>query len=553
MKTNYTYKMKIKIKDKEFYLDKNYSIIEFNQFLQEQGIDFENNILNIKPTISNFKKCYKFVRDKKEFIDYYNHLLFLKQQKDKNIFENYSFLRDFQKESIIKMLNTNKNGFLLSLEQGLGKTLTSLTYSKIKNYSKIFIIAPKSLLNQWEQELNHWFNEKDVCIYSGTIDKRKKLYNQNYKYNIISYESFRNDFEKFPNLKLKVKNSLFIFDESTKLKNSKSKLYKTFKKVCNLSSFNLFMTGTPINNALQDIDNQIKLIDNKLTNINDHLIKEEIKIGYGINARIFQQVIGYKNLDRYIKDINKVYFRKTKNEVAKELPEKIITTYNIKQPKFILNLKDEIINSLSLFQGFTLLQTLDSDFNSFKNSDSENVEFLLDGLKLPKYENPKLEILKEIIEPLNESVLIFSRFKKTGEIICNYLESQFKDKKIVIVNSGTKNKDEISTKFKNKEIDIVIATDTWSKGISFPDVNYLINFDINPSYETYFQRQDRIHRLNSKEPKFIYNIVGNVIEDYVLELLEEKIKLAKQVTEGQGDIINNNIMEQIKKHLGFKS
>jgi len=544
--------MKLKIKDKIFKL-KDMKPIEVNYFIQETEAKKINNIIELESSIRNFKKAYKIVKDKELFKNYYNQLIMEKRKKENNLFTNYEFLYEFQKQSIKKILNTNYRGFILSLQQGLGKTVVSLITAKIRKENNIWIVAPASLLNQWKDEIIKWLGNNDICIYNGTKTQRDKLYKKINKYNIISYETLRNDYMKNLDLKKNIINSFMIFDESTKLKNKKTKLYKSFLKICKMNKFNLFLTGTPINNALQDIDNVIKLIDKKITNINNHLVWEEVRIGWGHNAKIFHKVVGYKNLDDYLKNISNIYFREIKNNVAKELPKKNIITINIKQTKLQHKIKEAILNNMSAFQGFTLLQTLECGYEIIKKSNSENAQLIIDEFKFPiNNENPKLEVLYNLLEEVNDSVLIFSRFKESCNNIAESLKKKFPNKKITIVTAETKNKNEIATKFKNKEIDYVIATDTWAKGISFPDIDYLINFDISASFEMYFQKQDRIHRINSITPKFIYNLVGDVIENHIMDLLKEKTKLAEQITEGKGDAINKiDIKKEIIKKLGW--
>jgi len=545
--------MIIKIKDKEFILKDNLSVIDINYLKQKLKCSVvNNNFLIAEPRLSNFKLLISYVEDKDGLINYCKQLIKKKQQALIDRFSNYKYLYDFQKDGINKILNSRNGGFILSFEQGLGKTLTSLVTAELRNETNVWIIVPASLLLQWKNEINNWFNDSDVCIYKGTKQKRAKLYKDNHKYNVISYETLSNDYSDL-NLKQNLNNCFAIFDESTKLKNKKTKLYKTFKLVCQKVGFKLFLTGTPVNNKLQDIDNVIRLISNNIVdNVNNYIIWEQVTVGWGANARVFMKQVGYKNLNKYNELINPIYYRKSKDEVASQLPKKNIIRIDIEQTPLHKKIREAIINELSSFSGFTLLQLLDCGLEVFQKSKSENAELFSDMIT-SKISNPKLDVLKDLIEEINNQVIIYSRFKDSCNMIGLQLQKQFPNLKIAIVNSDTNNKDEIANKFRNKEIDIVITTYTWAKGISFTDIDYLINYDIPTSYEMYFQIQDRIHRINSTTPKFIYNLVGNVIENHIMDLLEDKVKLAKAVTEGKGDeVLYSDMKEEINKLLGWK-
>lgn len=567
--------VQIKIKDKIFTLQKDliaYALLKIN--LKEAKFDNESKIWNIPPYKSNFEILKEKINEKEEFNEYYNGLLKkvstnkpqppqtnkIAQIKEdaKAIKEKYPRLYKFQIRDILKTKYSKSNGFLIGNSMGTGKTVTSLisAYEKSEN---IFIIAPAPLLTQWQSEIKEWLN-KDCVIFSGSKQKREHLYKENEEsIKIISYDTFKNDKDKL-DLKKQLTGNILICDEATKLKNKKSQRYKAVKKFIKFFKYKLFLSGTPVTKGLHDINTIIDLIDNNIiSNVNDYIIWEEKKVGWP--PRIINEIVGYKNLDEYVKNIKPVYTRKTLEEVKKDMPDKNIIRVNVNSHPFCHSMFETVDEIIGSFSGFSLLQLLDCGYPVFNKSESESkekCEILYDKLpkeitnQINKKSSPeKIVQLVELIENINEPVLIFSRYLKSVKLIEYWLNKNFKDKFISTVTAGTKNKDQIKKDFNEGKIDIVIATDTWSEGVSLPDINYLINYDISPSVDKYLQKIDRIYRINSTKPKFIYNLVGDVIETHIMNILEEKMQLIEQITEGKaGQIDETDIKKEVIKKLG---
>ena len=83
-------------------------------------------------------------------------------------------LRDYQKEDVV-FLAARKCAACFN-EQRTGKTPTSLVTMRIKNVTKLLIIAPASTLYTWAEECKHWwFKDKPVYIVDGNAKRRKQI------------------------------------------------------------------------------------------------------------------------------------------------------------------------------------------------------------------------------------------------------------------------------------------------------------------------------------------------------------------------------------------
>jgi len=224
----------------------------------------------------------------------------------------YNTLYDYQKKgvlSLIKMLQ-KYNGAILADAVGLGKTWSALAVMKFfqQQGREIIVICPKKLQHNWSRyRKNHDSKfERDKLEYFirfHTDLDEERMNKQEYK-NELSDTLFINDRPK-----------LFVIDESHNLRNDKSKRYKflleeILKK--NEDAKVLMLSATPINNSLNDIKNQFKLI-----------VKG--------NVHGFEETLGVRNLEYTFRTAQKIFneWRQEENpkisDFIKKLPANFFT------------------------------------------------------------------------------------------------------------------------------------------------------------------------------------------------------------------------------------
>lgn len=150
-------------------------------------------------------------------------------------------LQDFQERSVKQILwRLEKNGVaMLADSVGLGKTVTAV--GVIKQYSgrRVIVIAPKSLVGQWEKEI-----------------ARERLLG----ITVISLQN-RNEIEEEQKKDRYMPISLFVIDESHNLRSHSSKRFQQISEWLQLNenADTLLLTATPVNNSIDDLTNQILL------------------------------------------------------------------------------------------------------------------------------------------------------------------------------------------------------------------------------------------------------------------------------------------------------
>jgi superfamily II DNA or RNA helicase len=227
----------------------------------------------------------------------------------------YNVLYDFQKKgalSLIKMLQ-KYNGAILADAVGLGKTWTALAVIKFFQLQgrETLLLCPKRLEANWNRYRRHQESrfEKDeleyfIRFHTDMVGDRLENYNDR------ADKYFTND-----------KPKLIVIDESHNLRNDKSKRYLLLMHEIlqkNEDIKVLLLSATPINNSLNDIRNQFKLMVSG-------------------DVQGFDEKLGVKNID--------YSFRSAQKEFNKwrELAQPKISDFIKKLPAGFFTLTDSLI------------------------------------------------------------------------------------------------------------------------------------------------------------------------------------------------------------------
>lgn len=96
-------------------------------------------------------------------------------------------------------------------------------------------------------------------------------------------------------------------------------------------------------------------------------------------------------------------------------------------------------------------------------------------------------------------------------------------------------------KFKEDGIEIMIATEAAAEGINLQFCSMLINYDLPWNPQRVEQRIGRVHRMGQKYDVVVvnFNNQGNIAEQRILELLEQKYQLFKGTFGASNDVLGS--------------
>jgi ATP-dependent RNA helicase DDX41 len=149
-------------------------------------------------------------------------------------------------------------------------------------------------------------------------------------------------------------------------------------------------------------------------------------------------------------------------------------------------------------------------------------------MQVVKYvrEEDKMGALLQALTETRPPVLIFSENKMEVDSIQEYLLKQGVE---VVAIHGSKDQEEriwAMDMFKEGKKDVLIATDVASKGLDFPKIEHVINFDMPREIENYVHRIGRTGRAGQKGVATTF--INSTCEGSILLDLKHVLKEAKQ-------------------------
>jgi superfamily II DNA or RNA helicase len=150
----------------------------------------------------------------------------------------------------------HRYGRLIADEMGMGKTIQAIAAmvylireGKIRH---TIVVTPKSVVKQWQREIERWGPQLKVTEISGSATVRAAAWKSDAHVSIVSYESFAKDYVDGSHGGPRCRTwDLVVADEAQKIKNPKTEKSRELKALPRKLSWAL--TGTPVENKTFDI------------------------------------------------------------------------------------------------------------------------------------------------------------------------------------------------------------------------------------------------------------------------------------------------------------
>lgn len=435
-------------------------------------------------------------------------------------------LRPYQKEGLnwLNFLDDFNFGGCLADDMGLGKTVQIIAFilsqrNKKSNNTNL-IVVPTSVLFNWKQEINRFAPDIQLQIIHGP-DRQKSTTGFAQKEIILTtYTTLLIDINYLKKFSF---NYIFL-DESQNIKNPDTQRYRA---VMQLKARNrITITGTPVENNTFDLFSQFSFACPGLLGNQSYF-----RAIYSIPIDKFKSSRRAEDLQ---KKIQPFLLRRTKNQVAQDLPaktemvlycelkpeqKKIYEAHEKEFRDYISATDNDELrkNSMHVLRGLTKLRQI---CNSPKLIEQEVKD---------EATSAKIDILMEQIQeqtPQNK-LLIFSQFVGMLELI----ESELDNLKIgyVTLTGSTRNRQELVEKFqKDAQVRIfLISLKAGGTGLNLTEASYVYLIDPwwNPATEN--QAIDRAHRIGQQNNvTAIRLITPDTIEEKIIELQKSKKALS---------------------------
>lgn len=441
-----------------------------------------------------------------------------------------NILRPYQKIGFnwLSTIVNYKFGGLLADEMGLGKTLQIISLllarkEKMQNQLPSLIVAPASVIYNWQAEVKKFAPSLNVALLDGTKKERERLLLDAKKYDMLisSYQSLNRDLEAYQNLIFDVE----VIDEAQNIKNQQSVTAKTVKVI--KAHHKLALTGTPIENKLSELWSIFDyLMPGFLGSYPDFRKKYELPI--------------VKEQDKEAEDqlanmIIPFILRRLKKDVLRDLPDKdeeIVPVKMNKKQADLYNMQTQKIIAQLNGQG-------DEDFKRSRFQILAQITKLREICCDPHflYENyhgksnkliATIELIKNNLAN-GHKILLFSQFTAMLDILHENL-ARLRLPLFTITGSTPKTKRQEQVQKFNQMAQpgvFLISLKAGGTGINLTGADVVIHYDPWWNLAAEKQATDRAHRIGQKHSVKIYKMVTeDSIEERIIALQQKKAELA---------------------------
>nr|WP_285844496.1 SNF2-related protein [Oceanobacillus profundus] len=379
---------------------------------------------------------------------------------------------------------------------GLGKTYVGSEKMWELNTPYNLVICQKSKIDDWVQHFNTFYDYTVVIYDKQPIEKIPED-----SVLIINYERVW----RRPEL-LKLRNFTMMLDESSKIKNEKS---KQSKFILNLVAHNvILLSGTPTGGKYEELWSQLHLLGWKISK--KLYLKQFVEQEWDeLNQQY--KIVGYKNVDRLKKKLRQYGAVFMKTEEVFDLPK---DNHNIVKITGTKEYNEFSRHSIVEISGEELV------------GDTSTAKKLYLRQLAGVYNQNKLAYVKDLIDSTNDRIIIFYNFKKEYAALVEMI-----DKPISTVNGDLKD----LTAYEEHENSVtLIQYQAGAMGLNLQKANKLVYFTLTDKSELFEQSKKRIHRIGQERPVFYWYLltsgsiewrIKDVLEmrkDYTDELFEEE-------------------------------
>jgi SNF2 family DNA or RNA helicase len=414
-------------------------------------------------------------------------------------------------------------GGCLADDMGLGKSLQIIAFilsqrTKVKTNTNL-IVVPTSLLFHWQEEIDKFAPSLKVHAHYGAGRGTMVSSFSEYEVILTSYGTLVSDIEVLRNYTF---NYVFA-DESQQIKNIDSQRYRAIRLLHCRNR--IAITGTPVENNTFDLYGQLSFTCPGLLGS-----KQYFRDIYAIPIDKFKDSRRAKELQH---KINPFMLRRTKQQVAAELPDKteviLYAPMGVEQRKaydayekelrdYLEGKRDDDLSktAMHVLKGITKLRQI---------CDSPA---LLGEETLYGNASSKIDILMEQLEEKTgrHKILVFSQFVSMLHLV----EKELKKRQIsfVTLTGSTVNREAVVNEFReNEQVRVfLISLKAGGTGLNLTEADYVYLIDPwwNPAVEN--QAIDRCYRIGQKKNVIAVRLIcPDTVEEKMMKLQAAKKEL----------------------------
>jgi SNF2 family DNA or RNA helicase len=440
-------------------------------------------------------------------------------------------LRHYQEDGLAWMdfLRRAQLGGVLADDMGLGKTLQALALLQGELEAgrmdrPSLVIVPTSLIGNWQAEAKRFTPEIKVLVLHGA--QRMQYFARIPKAHLVitSYPLAVRDADTLANQEW----HYVMLDEAQRIKNARSQAAQSVKGL--RARHRLCLSGTPLENHMGELWSLIDFVCPGLLGS-----EKQFRDHYRNPIEKRQETVMAEHLARRVRPF---ILRRTKQQVAKELPEKTETHLRVQLSGAQADLYETVLKLRQVCCDPRLIKMQGQASSSGKVLPSAKMELLLD-------------LLPTLVED-GRRILLFSQFTEMLSLI----EAEVVKLKLpyLKLTGETQNRAEMVTEFQQGNMPLfLISLKAGGVGLNLTAADTVILYDPwwNPAVEQ--QAIDRAYRIGQDKPVFVYKLLASgTVEDKMLELQARKAGLADMLLSGVASdaALNPQDFDELFKPLG---
>lgn len=449
-------------------------------------------------------------------------------------------LRPYQREGVEWMLRLAGLGMggILADDMGLGKTVQTLGMLQALGGPSL-VVCPSSLVQNWVAEAEKFVPGLRAVAIEGPKRAEILAANTNADLLVTSYALLRQDLEMWKKREFKV----VVLDEAQQIKNPAAQVSKAAFRL--QAEHRFALTGTPLENSVRDLWSIMNFVSPGYLGGRKEFDERFAKPIADGDAGAVQRRLALR--------LKPVLLRRLKQEVAKDLPEKIEQVVYCdltgKQRQTYQALLSESRKSIDDAEGgqkrmiaLTALLRLRQACCDLRLLDPEAIDAEEASVKLERIEH----LVAEAVEG-GHRVLVFSQFVQMLQVLVPMLGERGWN--FCYLDGSTKNRADVVRRFQEEDnIPVfLISLKAGGVGLNLTGADTVIHVDPwwNPAVEA--QATDRAHRIGQDRVVTSYKLIArDTVEEKILSLQDRKrATIAATLDAGKGSGGVNLTAEEI--------
>ncbi|MDP8233719.1 MAG: DEAD/DEAH box helicase [Candidatus Saelkia tenebricola] len=270
--------------------------------------------------------------------------------------------------------------------------------------------------------------------------------------------------------------------------------------------------GQSMDQQLRQLRKGVDIVVGTPGRIKDHLQRKSLNVKY----------VTYMILDEADEMLNMGFIEDVENILSYTNTEKRVLLFSATMPDRILRLAKKYMR----------------DYKLIRSGEAQLTVNLTDQIYFEVAHSDKLEALCRIIDSESEFYgLVFCRTKIDVDNVSKKLSDRGYDTEGLHGDISQSQRERILKKFKDKRINVLIATDVAARGIDIINLSHVINYSLPQNPESYVHRIGRTGRAG-KEGTAITFVTSDEYRKLIVIQRLTKTDIRKEKIPGVEDIIN---------------